>query len=217
MQERALFNQIQYSDACNFNNIYLILVPKTADNKAATFLLPSQKELIRTSIQELKCMTSEISYVDPIYKAVAIGISTNNSAFKVEEERQSKIFIKKRTSTKRDDKSIVNDVVAIFKNYFNKSNVLLGQSIDVKLLSQQILSVDGVDTFYTGRVDDTILFEGLSLFIWNPDYPTADKMQVATNTSLKLFEYPYLFDVDNLENKISIYSNTEIKTAFSGY
>ena len=216
LQERALFNQIQFSDSCNFNNVYLVVVPKTTDNSSLAYLLPAQKELISTSIQDLKCLTTEIAYVDPVYKAVAIGIYNSNNIFSVTDEQLSTIFIKRQSTSQRDDQSIINDVISVFNSYFSTSNTYLGQIIDVKTLSQQILEVDGVDTFYTGRTDDTILFEGLSLFVWNPDYPTIDKTQTANNVSLQIFEYPYLFDLASLSNKISIYT-TQTVQGFSGY
>jgi len=213
---RALFNQIQFADSCNFNNVYFIIVPKTTDNKTLSYLLPAQKELISTTVQDLKCLTTEVSYIDPIYKAIALGIYSVGKDFNVSDESNAKLFIKRKTSSRRDDKSIINDVVNIFKTYFSKSNLSLGQIVDVKLLSQQIFEVDGVETFYTGRVDDDTLFEGLSLFVWNPDYPVADKMQTANNISLKSFEYPYLHDIDTLLSKISIYNVKSVKN-FSGY
>ena len=213
---RALFNQIQFADSCNFNNVYFIIVPKTTDNKTLSYLLPAQKELISTTVQDLKCLTTEISYIDPIYKAIALGIYSAGANFNVSDESNAKLFIKRKTTSRRDDKSIINDVVNVFKTYFSKSNLSLGQIVDVKLLSQQIFEVDGVETFYTGRVDDDTLFEGLSLFVWNPDYPVADKTQTANNISLKSFEYPYLHDMDTLLSKISIYNVKSVKT-FSGY
>jgi len=213
---RALFNQIQFADSCNFNNVYFIIVPKTTDNKTLSYLLPAQKELISTTVQDLKCLTTEVSYIDPIYKAIALGIYSVGKDFNVSDESNAKLFIKRKTSSRRDDKSIINDVVNIFKTYFSKSNLSLGQIVDVKLLSQKIFEVDGVETFYTGRVDDDTLFEGLSLFVWNPDYPVADKMQTANNISLKSFEYPYLHDIDTLLSKISIYNVKSVKN-FSGY
>jgi len=213
---RALFNQIQFADSCNFNNVYFIIVPKTTDNKTLSYLLPAQKELISTTVQDLKCLTTEVSYIDPIYKAIALGIYSVGKDFNVSDESNAKLFIKRKTSSRRDDKSIINDVVNILKTYFSKSNLSLGQIVDVKLLSQQIFEVDGVETFYTGRVDDDTLFEGLSLFVWNPDYPVADKMQTANNISLKSFEYPYLHDIDTLLSKISIYNVKSVKN-FSGY
>ena len=213
---RALFNQIQFADSCNFNNVYFIIVPKTTDNKTLSYLLPAQKELISTTVQDLKCLTTEVSYIDPIYKAIALGIYSVGKDFNVSDESNAKLFIKRKTSSRRDDKSIINDVVNILKTYFSKSNLSLGQIVDVKLLSQQIFEVDGVETFYTGRVDDDTLFEGLSLFVWNPDYPVADKTQTANNISLKSFEYPYLHDIDTLLSKISIYNVKSVKN-FSGY
>lgn len=216
LQGRALFNQIQFADSCNFNNVYFIIVPKTTDNKTLSYLLPAQKELISTTIQDLKCLTTEVSYIDPVYKAIALGIYGVGKTFNVSDEYNTKLYIKRKISSRRDDKSIINDIINVFRTYFSKSNLSLGQIVDVKLISQKILEVEGVETFYTGRIDDDTLFEGLSLFVWNPDYPVADKSQTSNNISFKSFEYPYLYDYDTLLNKISIY-NTKTLKSFSGY
>jgi len=203
---RALFNQFQFSDACNFNNVYLFIVPRTVDNTTLSYLLPPQKELITTSVQLLKSMTAEIAYADPVYKAVAIGTNSNNSNtnITVTDESLSRLYIKKNVYNNRDNSSIIKDVINIFTSYFSKSNLTLGQTLDITSLSQQILNINGIDSFYTGRIDNSVQINGLSLFIWNPDYSSLDTLQTTNNIVFNFFEYPYLFDLNNLINKIVI-------------
>jgi len=216
MSSRALFNQIQFSDACNFNNVYLFVVPKTTDNITLSYLLPAQKELISTSIQPSKCMSAEIAYADPVYKAVAIGIYNIGDPFVVTDESVSRLYISKSPNSNRDNVAIVNDVVGVFKDYFDRTSITLGQTLDIKIITQKILEIDGVHTFYTGRVDSDVLFQGLSLFVWNPDYSTIDLTQTSNNMQFRLFEYPYLFDYNNLANKIVI-QPTQTNKGFLGY
>ena len=203
---RALFNQFQFSDACNFNNVYLFIIPKTVDNITLSYLLPAQKELIVTSVQLLKSMTSEIAFADPVYKAVAIGTnSTNsNSSITVTDESLSILYVKKSLYNNRDNSSIIKDIINVFTTYFTKSNLTLGQTLDINYISQQILNINGVDSFYTGRSDNDIKTNGLSLFVWNPDYSTVDNLQTTNNITFNFFEYPYLFDINTLINKIVI-------------
>jgi hypothetical protein len=210
--ERALFNQVQYADACNFNNIYLLVVPRSV-SRNLDYLVPAQKELINSSILNSKMITTETVFIDPVYKAISLGISQSLQTVDPPlEEIFCELEIMKRSSSRRDNQSIINDIVNIFNDYFARDSVKLGQTVDTRSLTQQILNVDGVETFYTRRTDDkTIKSEGLSLFIWNPLYPNNDKSFTTNNIPLKYFEYPYFNNLDTLVNKIKV---TSVPTVF---
>jgi hypothetical protein len=210
--ERALFNQVQYADACNFNNIYLLVVPRSV-SRNLDYLVPAQKELINSSILSSKMITTETVFIDPVYKAISLGISQSLQTVDPPlEEIFCELEIMKRSSSRRDNQSIINDIVNIFNDYFARDRVKLGQTVDTRSLTQQILNVDGVETFYTRRTDDeTIKSEGLSLFIWNPLYPNNDKSFTTNNIPLKYFEYPYFNNLDTLVNKIKV---TSVPTVF---
>lgn len=210
--ERALFNQVQYADACNFNNVYLLVVPRSGSQNL-DYLVPSQKELINSSILGSKMATTETVFIDPVYKAISIGISdsllTVNPAI---EEGLCNLEIIKRTSSRRDNQSIINDIVNVFNLYFARDNIKLGQIVDTRALTQQILNVDGVETFFTTRIDNPdIKSEGLSFFIWNPIYTERDKTVTTNNIPLKYFEYPFFNNLETLPNKIKV---TSVPTVF---
>jgi hypothetical protein len=210
--ERALFNQVQYADACNFNNVYLLVVPRSV-SRNLDYLVPAQKELINSSLQNSKMITTETVFIDPVYKAISLGISQSLQTVDPPlEEIFCELEIIKRSSSRRDNQSIINDIVNIFNEYFSRDKVKLGQTIDTRSLTQEILNVDGVETFYTKRTDDaTIKSEGLSLFIWNPIYPNNDRSFTTNNIPLKYFEYPYFNNLDTLANKIKV---TSVPTVF---
>jgi hypothetical protein len=210
--ERALFNQVQYADSCNFNNVYLIVVPRSASQNF-DYVVPAQKELINSSILASKMATTETVFIDPVYKAISIGISSSTLAVDPTiDEDICRLEVIKRTSSRRDNQSITNDIVNIFTEYFNRDNVRLGQTVDLRSLTQQILNVDGVETFFTTRTDDSsVRIEGLSLFIWNPIYPDNDKDATTNNIPLKYFEYPFFNNLALLSNKILV---TAVSTVF---
>jgi hypothetical protein len=210
--ERALFNQIQYADSCNFNNLYLVVAPRT-NSSNLNYLLPAQKELINSTLLPVKIATSETVFVDPVFKAIDFGITNTPSSFNpISEIDLTYLEIVKKTSSRKDNQSIINDITNVFTTYFDRNNIRLGQVLDLRQLTQQILSIDGVDTFYTKRTDDpSISIEGLSLFCWNPVYPENDKITTTNNISLKYFEYPYLYSFDTLPNKIRV---TTVTTPF---
>lgn len=212
LTERALFNQVMYADACNFNNLYLLVVPR-AGAQNYNYLLPAQKELINSSLISLKTATTETIFLDPVYKAVSFGIKNITSDFNsINDTESSYIEIIKRTSSRRDNQTITNDIVNVITSYFDRSNLQLGQTIDLRTLTQQILAVEGVETFYTRRSDDPSLkIEGLSIFMWNPIYPQNDNIVTSNNVSLKYFEYPYFENIETLAGRIKI---TSVATVF---
>lgn len=205
--DRALFNQITFSSSCNFNNVYLIVVPKS-NSFVPNYLLPAQKQLIRSAINTSKVATTETVFVDPIYKAINIGIASTPDNINLPLDSNLCVLnVKKKASTLRSDQSIINDISNIFTTYFNTKNVKLGQIIDTRSLSQQIYAIDGIQTFYTARTDNPSIFvEGLSLFIWNPLYSKLDSVYTSNNISLNYYEYPYYNNISNLVNQINIIS-----------
>lgn len=210
--ERALFNQIQFADACNFNNLYLIVVPRS-NTQGLKYLLPAQKQFINSSLQSIKMATTETVFIDPVFKAIDLGISESITDFTPETDtNQCYIEIIKKASSRRDNTSITNDVVNIVKNYFNQNNIRLEQTVDVRALTQSILNIEGVSNFYTKRLDNSkLVTEGLSIFAWNPLYPNNDKKVTTNNISLEVFEYPYFNNIDTLSTKIKV---TTVSTIF---
>jgi hypothetical protein len=210
--ERALFNQVQYADACNFNNVYLLVVPRSASQNL-DYVVPAQKELISSSILSSKMATTETVFVDPVYKAISLGISSSITVVDpVADEDLCQLEVIKRTSSRRDNQSIINDITNIFTDYFSRDNIKLGATVDVRSLTQQILGVDGVETFFTTRIDDpSIRIEGLSLFYWNPIYPDNDKTVTTNNIPLRYFEYPFFNNITLLPQKIKV---TTVSTVF---
>ncbi len=209
--DRALFNQIQYADACNFNNLYLLVVPRS-NSTDANYLLPAQKEFIKSSISSRKVITTETVFIDPVYKAVNFGISQSQDLFDPEIDTNfCELELIKKDSSRRDNQAIINDVVNIFVNYFNKNNIILGQVLDTRFLTQSILNIDDIETFFTTRIDDpTLKTEGLSLAIWNPNYPTRDITITTNNTPFTFFEYPFFDNIENITQKIKVITSNNI-------
>lgn len=213
--DRALLNQVLYSDACNFNNVYLVVVPKTATAGEFNYLFPAQKELINTGIFATKLTTTETTFIDPVYKAVSLGVAVGDFSPAID-EALCELQVVKTINSRRDDQALINDIVNVFTNYFSRNNLKLNQVLNVRELTQQILAIDGVETFFTTRTDDpTNRVEGLSMFVWNPIYSDNDKTVTQNNITFKYFEYPYFNNIDFLPNKIKIqttsvlYGNTE--------
>lgn len=209
---RVLYNQVQFADACNFNNVYLLSVPKTISNSSnpRLNLSPAQKELILSTMRSQKITTSEVVVLDPVYVAVGFCRPRESQTAVVSDVAQSKLTIIKDPNSRRDNTAIRLDVKNIFIDYFTRSNVELGQTIDISYLTASILNVDGVKTFYTQRIGSTTnRYEGLALLIWNPIYAN-DYSYILNNHVLPYFKFPYWNNLDYLDSYITVDTSIQI-------
>ena len=212
LASRPLYNQVLFGDACNFNNVYVIGVPKIVATslQPVVVLSPSQKELMISSMRSEKTLTSETIIVDPIYVGAGIAISKTGGVITPEDVENSTLTIIKDANSRRDNSSIRLEVAKIFTDYFNRQNSKLGQTIDIKTITSDILSVNGVSTFFTQRKDDpNVRSERLSLLLWNPVYET-DAVTLLTNYTLPYFKFVYLHNASSFSNYITVTSNSRI-------
>jgi hypothetical protein len=207
-----LYNQLNFADGCNFNNVYLTVVPKTISNtkNITANLTPAQKELIISSIKSVKTLTSEIIILDPVYIAADIVIPLQGNDPTISDTLNTQLVIQKDPNSRRDPASIQQDVYNVFLSYFNRTNLTLGSQLDLNYITSQILSIGGVKTFYTQRKDNPLIrYNGLSMLMWNPVYPT-DKKYVLKNMSLSYFKFLYLNNKESFFNKISVTSEVTV-------
>jgi len=208
-----LYNQIAFADGCNFNNVYGTIIPKTInDTKNPTSTLtPAQKELIISSIKGVKTLTSEFIVLDPVYIAADVCLPTELGGIaNTNDVNYTELYIIKNENSRRDDSSIKLDIYNKFDEYFSRTNMLLGKELDVNYLTNEILGIQGVKTFYTRRKDDpSMMYNGLSILVWNPVYPT-DKQLTAKNLSMNYFKYLYLNNRESFVNKIVVKSITKV-------
>ena len=88
--------------------------------------------------------------------------------------------------------------------FFNPSNFPIGNSFDYTTLLTNILNVDGVSTIRTTRPDTGDVYSGLSLFMWNPTFPSLDIQQVTSTPKIGEFEVVYFNNLSNIVSKIVI-------------
>jgi len=202
---QILLNQFLYSDSCNFNNIYICAIPSISPRSSLKYLLPAQKEAILSNINPLKTMTSEIVFMDPIYKAISLGVKTNSdSNIAIQDREFCNLVIEKSYNNKRSPKSIALDVFSAFKNFFNPLNTKIGQPIKYSDLVNRILAVDGVRKIKTQKTDTGEVFDGLCLWAWNPNYPEIDKQTIVNDTNMEEFSFVYYDKLEDLASKIQV-------------
>jgi hypothetical protein len=198
---RVLYNQVQFANSCNFNNIYVYLVPLNATQQ---YVNAAQKELILNDLQGGKVLTSQVVPIDPVYMDIDFYVKSPLSEVNINDISKCKLLIRKSSNTRRASSGILNDVIKIINSYFNNTTSTLGQMIDINQLSTNLANVDGIESFQTYRSDTDTYVNGLSLIIWNETYPNLDAKVTAQNVQLQYFQYPKLNNITNLISRIEI-------------
>lgn len=189
-ESRALFNQVNYADSCNFNNVYIFCVPKSVKSSLA-YLTPSQKTLIINSIADEQVLTSETVLADPVYIAFDLCLKETNSVSK-ETIQDSELLVVKTSTNRRSDSSIKNDIQNAIVDFFSTDNNSLGQSVNIQQLNTSILNIEGVSQIYTRNKSTGNSVEGIKMLYWNPVYFDLTATEAQSLTNLYNFQYPFL-------------------------
>ena len=123
-------------------------------------------------LSDVKSATTELVVTDPVYMELNLGVTQNTTDFTFADIAgdESYLYIEVDKNSRRDLSSVKNEVASVFLNYFNVSNLELGQVVSLKDLSQLILDIDGVVEFSTRRSTSsgTITSNLLQLVVYNP-------------------------------------------------
>lgn len=202
--QQIAFNQVQYADACNFNNVYVCAVPRISQSSTLKYLLPAQKEKILSSLQPLKMLTTEVNFMDPIYKLISFGMVGVNGTLSILDKDFGRLELIKTPNNVRTNESIIADAATIIKNAFAPSVQTLGAQLPVSTLTTQLLQIDGVSQINTARSDTNERTPGLSFYLWNPNYPDLDKQVIKNDLILQPFEFLFFENSNNISDKIFV-------------
>lgn len=218
LDSRILYNQVNFADSCDFNNIYIYLVPKIQKTDSTlvnnNFLSVGLKTFIENKVRPYKMTTSEIIIMDPVYVAVGLGVASNSEItgklLTPDLITSTTLNVGRSPDSRISENEIKNRVVTTVKNYFDVANVKLGQKIDLDFLNTSLLNIEGVETITTSRTINNQLIEksGLSFLFFNPVYsePTEDIQIVNQNLVLPYFKIPYLYDATNLIDRVKVFT-----------
>lgn len=207
--ERVLMNQVLFSDSCDFNNVYCFVVPKYGSilNEETPIGLPiSQKQAIVESFNDIKLINQNVVVCDPIYNAFDIGLpfpdETNTDL--VRAETKLKIYRDPAYNTSKE--LIKSNVFDIIQKFFDISNNKLGSILNLAQLSQDILSIPGIQKIETHRYskDNEFFVSKINFVVWNPLYPEATLENTSQNYALQYFQFPFFYQISNLLNKIEV-------------
>ena len=200
---QILLNQVLYADACNFNNIYVCALPKVSQGSSLKYILPAQKEIIVSNVKGFKTLTTEVTFLDPIYKALSFGVKTSDDVV-VSDRIYCYLEIIKTPNSRRTSRGIQQEAISTFLTAFDPTTAKLGSTFNYSSLVSNLLAIDGISKIRTVRSDTNQSFDGLSFFMWNPVYPELDKQTVVNNTQLKDFELFYFDSISTLNTRIFV-------------
>lgn len=226
LDSRVLYNQLTFSDSCDFNNIYVYVLPKLQNNTNFSNFLPTGlKDLIVNGLQEVKMTTAEIVIMDPVYTAVAIGVASNSEINNYELTPdlvgETKLIIGRNPNSRLNPQAIKDKVSNILKSYFTPGNTTLGQQLNLEKLTSEILSVEGVTSINCRRVvnGQTIEVDGLSFLVWNPVYsePKEDINILTQTSTLPYFKIPFLYNLNSILDQIEVITPDNLQASVREY
>lgn len=203
---RVLLNQVSFADACDFNNVYMFVVPRNfiVQNTIPQTLSTNFKQLIVNQMQSLQMQNAELIPCDPVYIAIDVGASGVNEMPAVDIRNSSMIVVKRAANSKIPQSQIKTNVCNAVINYFSVDALKLGASLDFYALTKDILAIAGVQSISTIRTDVDVEIPGLSFVLWNPLYNAEDIIVTTQNINLPSFKYPFLIDSDKIASKVMV-------------
>jgi len=209
----ALMNQYYYADSADSNNIYLIIVPKLRKEKSvvtrSNYLPTALKEKIQLEIEQYKLLNSEVTFLDPVYLNVDIGLKSAGEDSSTAFRNTTEIHLRRDSRTLINEAQLKSSVFNIIASYIKK--LKLGDTINVRDLNNDIEAIKGLVDFKTVRTDSGLEIPGLSLCVFNPIYNGKDIKFIDTTLKLKPYQIPYIQNEVALKDKIKVMSVLESK------
>ena len=203
---RVLLNQVNFADACDFNNVNVFAVPKfilNDDGAYPPFLSNSFKNLIISTTQDRKMISNDVVPRDPIYMAFGLGIS-NTENLTLDILDNTNLYLVREINNKISKSTLASKATAILRKYFLPENNKLGQQIKISDIAGELLSIEGVRRIFTKNESNGTIFNGLSFLSYNPQYPESDIDLVNQDTTLPYFKFPYLINTQTIGDNITV-------------
>lgn len=205
------FFDYAFSDSCDFNNIYIWL---KGYNKTDPLSVDRKRE-IEVDVNRLKCLTSEVSFFDPLLVNLTPWLGGNYNIFNWDPNNENKIELIRDRNTFITVERIKQRALNVIRNFFSLENNKLGQSININNLYSSLMAIDGVKEVRTSYLPNgapssqTQYFDGLSFGIWTPHIlKGADIQKISGSYKIKDFQFPNLLDSNALGNRVSVIADS---------
>ena len=199
----------KYADSCDFNNIYLWLKSYSLTNVST-----ATKNIVERDCDTLKPLTAEIIPCDPLIVTVVPYITGTYRLSTWDPNFENKIQLVRDSNTMISAEKIKQKAVSAIQTFFLLSKCELGMSLDINSLYNSLTAIDGVSSvrmkyLANGASTSTAQFySGLSFAIWTSSLVDgADFMKISGNYKLKSFQFPVLYDSDNIGNYVEVLSD----------
>ena len=155
-EPRTLLNQVNFADACDFNNVYCYVLPRikqtTTNNPRANYLTPAQKSAILSGLRDKKTLGAEIIIADPVFVAVdMLTYDPNKEDLTPDLASVSELKIVRSNQSSKSFESIKTKAYKIITDYFDSFE--FGGTLDVSLLQNKIFEIGDIAAIYTRRTD----------------------------------------------------------------
>jgi len=203
---RVLINQINFADACDFNNINAFCVPKfaaTGDGYYPPYLSESFKNLLVNTGNERKMISNTIVPRDPVYMGFGLGY-TDSPALSLDILNDTMLYVVRSADNKINKDTLKSRVGSTIVKFFQPDNNKLGQQLKLSSLMNDLLSIEGVRRVYTKNEVTGGLLEAVSFLSFNPVYETSDISLVNQDITLPYFKFPYLYAPFSISSRIKV-------------
>jgi hypothetical protein len=203
---RVILNQVNFADACDFNNVNIFCVPKfkiTEDGGYPPYLPNSLKNLLIDSVEDSKMLNHEIVPRDPIYMAFDLGFSSSPPSREI--RNNTFLEITKLSNSRTNNETLKKKVKDVILEFFNPEKNQLGQKLDFSQLTSDILKIEGISSIRT--VNNNEIYNGISFISWNPVYENVDEEYVNQTVTLPYYKFPYFYSPQKIIEKIIVTGN----------
>lgn len=205
-----------YSNACNFNNIYLWLLPNNTLQVSTNL-----KNIILQDCNKLKCATAQLVPVNGIMTNFIPYIQNSDYPLNIGDStsykdifNNIKIRLIKSANTYISNAKIIEEVNLIIINYFNNKKLRFGTIINLAEIQQQILNLGYIQSIKTVNiVDESNIkwIQGLSFAMFTTSLIKNKDFQIFTQSKQLLpFQYANLY-VETLIGQIEIENDNVFK------
>jgi len=205
---RVLLSQIRFADSCDFNNVYIFVVPRNfiVSNNIPLSIPDSLKQLIVTSLENLKMQNIEVVIIDPVYMALDLAVKGQDETAAVSFRDNTNLVIKRSSNSRISLNQIKTNVYNAIADFFDISNITLGSSLDFSTLTKNVLAIPGVESVSTVRQTADTVYEvsGFSFVSWNPYYDTEDISITQQNLKFPNFKFPFFAGFETLNDRIIV-------------
>lgn len=221
-----------WSDACDFNNIYILLKMRSVTNIT--------KKYIERSLAQFKPLTSELVFIDP-YTTYFVPCALSIDDVKIRgytiydfDPVGSNGFTENYVEVLADSKSLISpeiiksNVVTTIQNFFSEDLQKIGNKIDINELDSLLSAIPGVarirTVFKDSRTSSSALrskiIPGLQFMYWTPSIVEgADMTSTGGSVQLEDFQFPALYTSSSnaISNRVKVITSDVLNALEAEY